>query len=111
MYSRCQRTLACRRLHAPRQVFFFDPGATGETDMANIIWWIVLGLVAGFIARYIMPGTIRGGVVATIILGVLGAVVGGFLGKLIGLGDVATFDLRSLALAVGGAGLLRRRRK
>jgi uncharacterized membrane protein YeaQ/YmgE (transglycosylase-associated protein family) len=44
--------------------------------------------------------------VATIVLGILGAVVGGFLGTQLGLGDVQGFDLRSLALAIGGGVLV-----
>ena len=64
--------------------------------------WVVFGLIAGAIARYLMPGNAPGGVVATIMLGIIGAVVGGFLGTLIGFGDISGFDLRSMALAIGG---------
>lgn len=68
----------------------------------GILSWIVLGLLAGVVAKWIMPGQQPGGIVATIVLGILGAVVGGFLGTQLGLGDVQGFDLRSLALAIGG---------
>ena len=64
--------------------------------------WVVFGLIAGAIARYLMPGNVPGGIIATIILGIVGAVVGGFLGTLVGFGDISGFDLRSMALAVGG---------
>ncbi len=45
--------------------------------------WIVLGLIAGAIAKAIYPGHQGGGILATIVLGVLGALVGGYLGNLI----------------------------
>ena len=49
-----------------------------------------------------MPGKAPRRIIATILLGIVGAVVGGFLGTLLGFGDVTGFDLRSMALAVGG---------
>jgi uncharacterized membrane protein YeaQ/YmgE (transglycosylase-associated protein family) len=72
----------------------------------GILSWIVLGLVVGIVAKWIMPGPDPGGIVVTILLGVAGGFVGGFLGSLVGLGSVSGFDLGSLALAVGGALLL-----
>jgi uncharacterized membrane protein YeaQ/YmgE (transglycosylase-associated protein family) len=68
----------------------------------GILLWAVFGLIAGAIAKYLMPGNAPGGIVATIILGIIGAVVGGFLGTLLGFGNISGFDLRSMALAVGG---------
>ena len=68
----------------------------------GILLWAVFGLIAGAIARYLMPGNAPGGIVATIILGIIGAVVGGFLGTQLGFGNISGFDLRSMALAVGG---------
>ena len=72
----------------------------------GILSWILLGLVVGLLAKWIMPGPDPGGLVITILLGVAGAFVGGFIGSLIGLGDVSGFNLGSLALATGGALLL-----
>ena len=72
----------------------------------GILSWIVLGLVVGALAKWIMPGPDPGGMVVTILIGVAGALVGGFLGSLVGLGSVTGFDLGSLVLAVGGALLL-----
>jgi len=45
----------------------------------GIIGWIVLGLIAGAIAKFIMPGDDPGGIIVTIIIGIVGAVLGGFL--------------------------------
>jgi uncharacterized membrane protein YeaQ/YmgE (transglycosylase-associated protein family) len=72
----------------------------------GILSWIVLGLVVGALAKWIMPGDDPGGIVLTGALGIAGAVVGGFLASLLGLGGVAGFDVRSLAVAIGGALLL-----
>jgi uncharacterized membrane protein YeaQ/YmgE (transglycosylase-associated protein family) len=68
----------------------------------GILMWAVFGLIAGAVAKFLIPGKAPGGIVATIILGIIGAVVGGFLGTLLGFGDISGFDLRSMALAVGG---------
>jgi uncharacterized membrane protein YeaQ/YmgE (transglycosylase-associated protein family) len=68
----------------------------------GILAWIVFGLIAGLVAKFLMPGNAPGGIIATIVLGIVGAVVGGYLGTLLGFGDISGFDLRSMALAVGG---------
>lgn len=72
----------------------------------GILSWIVLGLLAGLLAKFIMPGNDPGGIIITILLGIAGAVVGGFIATLLGFGNISGFDLRSLAIAVGGALLL-----
>jgi len=72
----------------------------------GILAWLVLGLIVGLLAKWIMPGPDPGGLLITIALGVAGAFVGGFLGSLVGLGSVTGFNLGSLALAVAGALLL-----
>jgi uncharacterized membrane protein YeaQ/YmgE (transglycosylase-associated protein family) len=53
-----------------------------------------------------MPARAPAGILMTIVLGIVGAIVGGFIGTLLNLGDVSGFDLRSFALAVGGAVLV-----
>ncbi|MCL4298873.1 MAG: GlsB/YeaQ/YmgE family stress response membrane protein [Anaerolineae bacterium] len=65
--------------------------------------WIVLGLIAGVLAKAIMPGRDPGGFIVTILLGIAGAIVGGFIGTLIGFGDISGFDIRSLIIAIVGA--------
>lgn len=72
----------------------------------GILSWIVFGLIAGVLAKFIMPGDDPGGIIVTILIGIAGAVIGGFVGSFIGFGDITGFDLRSLAIAVGGALLL-----
>lgn len=69
----------------------------------GIISWIVMGLVAGALAKWIMPGNAPGGLIVTILIGIAGAFVGGFIGTQVGLGSVTGFDLVSMALAIGGA--------
>ena len=68
--------------------------------------WIVFGLLAGFLAKVIMPGKNKGGLIMTLILGVCGAMVGGYLATLLGIGDVSKFSLQSLLIAVAGAVIL-----
>jgi uncharacterized membrane protein YeaQ/YmgE (transglycosylase-associated protein family) len=72
----------------------------------GIVLWVLFGLIAGAIARYLMPGQVPGGIVVTIVLGIIGAVVGGFIGAQLGFGDISGFDLRSMLLAVGGGVLV-----
>ena len=72
----------------------------------GILLWIVFGLIAGVVAKFIMPGRDPGGIIVTILLGIGGAIVGGYIGTLLGYGTVAAFDIRSLAVAIGGALLL-----
>lgn len=69
----------------------------------GILSWIFLGLIAGALAKFIMPGKDPGGFFVTIILGIIGAVVGGFLSTFIGLGKVESFDLGGIFIATLGA--------
>jgi uncharacterized membrane protein YeaQ/YmgE (transglycosylase-associated protein family) len=72
----------------------------------GIISWIVLGLIAGVLAKFIMPGKDPGGFIITILIGIAGAIVGGFISTFLGLGDVSGFDLRSIGIAIAGALIL-----
>ena len=72
----------------------------------GIISWIIIGLVAGALAKKIMPGKDPGGVFVTIAIGIVGGMVGGFIGSRLGLGTVTGFNIGSLFIATGGALLL-----
>ena len=72
----------------------------------GFISWIILGLLVGVLAKWIMPGNDPGGLIVTIVLGIAGALVGGYLGTVLGLGTVGGFDIRSILIATGGALLL-----
>lgn len=69
----------------------------------GILSWLIVGLIAGWLAKLIMPGRETGGILTTLLLGVVGAIVGGFVGSLLGLGTVSGLDLWSIILALGGA--------
>ena len=72
----------------------------------GIFSWIILGLIVGALAKFLMPGKDAGGLFITILLGVGGAFLGGFISSNLGFGSIEGFDLRSLAIATGGAILL-----
>ena len=73
----------------------------------NVFAWILFGLLAGGIAKFIMPGKDPGGCLLTIIIGILGALLGGFLGThVLHIGEISGFNLRSLGLAILGSFLL-----
>jgi uncharacterized membrane protein YeaQ/YmgE (transglycosylase-associated protein family) len=69
----------------------------------GILSWIFLGLIAGALAKLIMPGKDPGGFFVTILIGIAGGVLGGFLGRLIGLGKIESFDLGGIFIATVGA--------
>ena len=71
----------------------------------GIIGWIVLGLLAGLVAKAIMPGAERLGIVLTTLLGIAGALLGGFLATAFGFGDPIDefFDLSTWVAAIVGA--------
>ncbi len=72
----------------------------------SIFVWIIIGLLAGLIARTIMPGEQPGGVIVTILLGIGGAFLGGWLGSAIVGKGLTGFSFWSLLLAVVGALIL-----
>jgi len=66
--------------------------------------WIVLGLIAGALAKWLMPGKDGGGLITTMLLGVAGAFVGGWLGSMIGVGVTGGgINLASIGTATAGA--------
>ncbi|MBP1740617.1 MAG: putative transglycosylase associated protein YeaQ [Deltaproteobacteria bacterium] len=72
----------------------------------GILSWIIMGLIVGIIAKFIMPGQDPGGIIITIGLGVAGAFVGGFLASHLGFGTITGFNFHSLLIAIGGAIIL-----
>jgi uncharacterized membrane protein YeaQ/YmgE (transglycosylase-associated protein family) len=73
----------------------------------GILSWILFGLLAGAIAKLIMPGKDPGGCIGTVIIGILGAVIGGFVGSaLFDFGTVTGFNFRSFGIAILGAIIL-----
>ncbi|MBL0209058.1 MAG: GlsB/YeaQ/YmgE family stress response membrane protein [Propionivibrio sp.] len=71
----------------------------------SLLAWIVLGLIAGFVASKLVSGTGQGAVM-DIVLGVIGAVIGGWLFHTFGMAGVSGFNLYSLLVAVVGAVVL-----
>jgi uncharacterized membrane protein YeaQ/YmgE (transglycosylase-associated protein family) len=75
--------------------------------MGAIIGWIIFGLIAGAIAKLIMPGKDPGGIFVTILLGIAGALVGGFIGRALwGSSGASDWSIGSFLLAIGGSILL-----
>lgn len=72
----------------------------------NILVWIIFGLIAGAIAKFLMPGRDPGGIIITILIGIVGAVIGGFISSALGFGDVSGFNFPSLIIAVLGSIIL-----
>jgi len=74
--------------------------------MLNFLWWLIVGLIAGALARLIMPGKDPMGLVATILLGITGSILGGLLSSLIWRADERGFRPGGLLLSLLGAILL-----
>ena len=72
----------------------------------GILTWILVGLVAGIVAKWIMPGRDPGGLIVTILIGIAGGMIGGFIAAQLNLGSMTGFDIRSLIIAILGALLL-----
>jgi len=72
----------------------------------GILTWIILGAIAGALAKLIMPGDDPGGIIVTILIGIAGALVGGFIASALGFGAVSGFSIGSIIIAILGAVLL-----
>ena len=72
----------------------------------GLLSWILFGLLAGGVAKFLMPGRDPGGCIITIIVGIIGALLGGFLATKLGFGGISGFDLRSFFIAVLGSIIL-----
>jgi uncharacterized membrane protein YeaQ/YmgE (transglycosylase-associated protein family) len=69
----------------------------------GILSWMILGLLAGALAKWIRPGEDGGGWLNSMFIGIGGAMVGGFIGSALGIGRVTGLNLWSLMIATGGA--------
>jgi len=70
----------------------------------GFLGFLLLGLIAGAIAKAILPGKGPGGWLAALVIGVIGALLGGYIGSLLGLGDVNEFfSIGTWLLAIGGS--------
>jgi uncharacterized membrane protein YeaQ/YmgE (transglycosylase-associated protein family) len=74
----------------------------------GIFAWIILGALAGLIAKALLPGDDPGGFIITTLLGIAGALIGGFIVRALGFGDPIDefFDISTWLGAIGGAALL-----
>ena len=71
--------------------------------MLNIISWIIVGLIAGALARLIMPGRDPMGIIATILLGIVGSIIGGLVSWAIWGSDTRGFQPGGILLSIVGA--------
>jgi uncharacterized membrane protein YeaQ/YmgE (transglycosylase-associated protein family) len=71
-----------------------------------MIGFIVAGLIIGALARLIMPGKQRLGIIATLLLGLVGSIIGGTIASLLGTGDIWELNVLGFVLAVVAAVLL-----
>lgn len=70
----------------------------------SIIVWILFGIIAGMIAKWVSPGKSPGGLFGTMLVGIFGALLGGFLAtQLLGLSDISGFNFYSFVIAVIGS--------
>lgn len=72
----------------------------------NILWWLILGGLAGWVASMITGRNQNMGLLANIVVGVIGGIVGGLIASLLGLGGINGFNLGSFLIALGGSCLL-----
>src|SRR6185436_20945748 len=101
---------------ASRRAFFLSPHLLSTeqpspprpTLMPLWLFWLLLGLIAGSLAKFLVPGRDPAGCIFTILLGVVGSFVGGFIGTQLGWGkiDQGELELRSIAIATFGAMVL-----
>jgi uncharacterized membrane protein YeaQ/YmgE (transglycosylase-associated protein family) len=74
--------------------------------MVGIISWIVVGLIAGLLAKFLLPGDYPGGLILTTIIGMAGAVIGGIMIGVLGGAGATGFNVWSILVATLGAGIL-----
>jgi uncharacterized membrane protein YeaQ/YmgE (transglycosylase-associated protein family) len=72
----------------------------------SILAWLVVGLIAGFLAKYVVPGEGPGGVIGDLVIGVVGAILGGWIFGLLGHSGVTGINIYSILVALVGAVVL-----
>ena len=72
----------------------------------SILAWIVVGLIAGVLAKIAMPGPDPGGIILTIVIGIVGALIGGFIVSRLGGPNMTGFNLPSILVATLGSVIL-----
>jgi uncharacterized membrane protein YeaQ/YmgE (transglycosylase-associated protein family) len=77
-----------------------------RVEKMGIITWIIVGLIAGALAKLILPGDDPGGIIVTILIGIAGAFVGGFVFSLLGGSGATGFNIWSIVVATIGAIIL-----
>jgi uncharacterized membrane protein YeaQ/YmgE (transglycosylase-associated protein family) len=98
-----RRGIAAGRSVNEAQLVRQAPQDREKTMEYGIIGWIVVGLIAGVLAKWIMPGRDPGGIIVTILIGIVGGLVGGFIGSQLGIGGG---NFVNILLATAGAILL-----
>lgn len=78
--------------------------------MTGLLSWIIFGLIAGALAKFLTPGDggkkDTSGCITTMLIGIIGAGIGGFIGTQLGWGSIDGFNIKSFGLAIGGAIIL-----
>jgi uncharacterized membrane protein YeaQ/YmgE (transglycosylase-associated protein family) len=72
----------------------------------EIISWVVVGLIAGLLARWIVPGSGPAGFIITALIGMAGASIGGFIVRFLGGAGATGFNVWSILVAILGAIIL-----
>ncbi|MEA2688398.1 MAG: hypothetical protein QOD51_1005 [Candidatus Eremiobacteraeota bacterium] len=75
-------------------------------EISTILAWLVMGLIAGFLAKYVVPGEGPGGILGDIIIGIIGAFIGGWVFNAFGHGGATGLNLWSILVAFVGAVIL-----
>lgn len=74
-----------------------------EFEMMGLLSWVIMGLIAGLLGRFLLPGRDAMGCFVTTLTGIVGAVVGGFVATWLGFGGFRGFDIYSFFVATAGA--------
>jgi uncharacterized membrane protein YeaQ/YmgE (transglycosylase-associated protein family) len=72
----------------------------------SILSWLVVGVIAGFLAKFVVPGEGPGGVIGDLVLGIIGAIIGGWLFNMLGHSAADGINLYSILVALVGAVIL-----